>query len=295
MTIEKITEIFCLADNFVKFLEKNGLKRNVVGRKSMLSPSEFILLLVLKQAFCLKTNKILYYFTKYFFKDLFSQIPSYQQFNDGLNRAFPFLVALTTLLIKETKKKKAKFYVVDSLPLSICSNGHRYNVKIDNGTATSGKNLNGWYHGYKFHMIINQDMEIVGIKITNASVKDHAVLEGDFIKGLIGWLVGDKGYICKEKKEKLHKKSLNLLTRTRKNMKKYPITPFESYLLSQRQIVESVFSKLKYRYNIVTGYARSLRGYFVNVLSAVVTYCLEMRKNLKIYLTDKSFQELLIS
>ena len=295
MTEEKITEIFCLADNFVKYLENRGLKRSPVGRKSKLCMSEYITLLQFKQHIGIKTNKHLYFLLKTFLQPMFSKAPSYQQFNAGINASLPFLLALTMLLINENKMKKAKFYVVDSLPLPICSNGHRYNVKIDNGTASSSKNLNGWYHGYKFHLIINNNMEIVGIKATSASAKDHSALEKGFINGIIGWLVGDKGYICKKKRDELYEKGIFLLTRSRANMKKNPATAFQNYLLSKRQIVESVFSKLKYRFNIVCPCARSLCGYFVNMLSAVIAYSLDKKKNLKLYLENKAFYEIGIS
>lgn len=78
-------------------------------------------------------------------------------------------------------------------------------------------------------------MDIESNKISDGSVDDLDVLEGSFIAGIHGWLIGDKGYIGSEKTQQLAEKGITLITKTRKNMKKHPTTPTQNYLLSKRQ------------------------------------------------------------
>ena len=59
--------------------------------------------------------------------------------------------------------------------------------------------MNGWFFGFKFHMIINHDMDIVSMKITGGSTNDLAALDDKMVKDLMGVLFGDKGYIGKKK------------------------------------------------------------------------------------------------
>jgi hypothetical protein len=61
--------------------------------------------------------------------------------------------------------------------------------------AGRGKNMHGFYLGFKLHIIVNSNREIVGIEITPANVHDIQALKKDsFVKHVKGILVGDKAY-----------------------------------------------------------------------------------------------------
>jgi hypothetical protein len=279
MSPDKITEIFYIADNYVKALEKNGFKKSVVGRKSTITTSEYLTLLIIKQESSIKTIKSLYEATTNYFRDMFPNVPSYQQFDEGINKTFPYLLVLTKIILEINKERPSNYSIADSAPLPICSNGHRYNLEIDLGLASSSKNLNGWYYGFKLHIIVNDRLEFVSLKITTASVKDYNALDEKMTRGITGWLIGDKGYICAKKAKELAKRGLFLLTRSKTSMKKRPATKLQNFLLSKRQPIEGVFSKLFFRYSAVTKSARSLTGFFVQVFSAILVYSLEAKNN----------------
>jgi len=281
--MHNLEEVYILNDNFVKFLEQQNLKRNPVGRKSTLSVSEYMTLIMLQQELGIRINKVFYFLIKNLFQKHFSKLPSYQQFNEGLRYTLPYLLLLTSLLINKNKKKKAKFYIVDSTPLPICANAYRYNLKIDFGLAKTGKNLNGWFHGFKAHLITNHNLEIVGLCFSDGAKKDYNVLNGNMIKDLTGWLIGDKGYICSQVSQNLAKQGLFLLTRTRKNMKKFPATNYQNYLLSKRETIETVFSILKSQLNMITQGAKSLLSFFSKIFAAILLYCICKTQNLKKY------------
>lgn len=154
--------------------------------------------------------------------------------------------------------------------------------------------MNGWYWGFKIHLLINHNMEIESIKLSRGSTSDIDVLEGVFIDGIRGWLVGDKGYISQKKARSLASKGIKLVARSRKNMRKVPALPTHNYLLSKRQSVESVFSYLKHRLSMLNSYARSVESFFMNVFSAIVTYSLKRTKILDL-LCNKDFLSLAIS
>jgi len=292
--IQNIEEVYCLCDNFVKYLNSIGIKKHPAGRKSMLCTSEYMLIILIKHSFSIRTNSSLYFLIKHYgFAKLFSTFPSYQQFNEGIRRSLPYLIGLTTLIIKSNKNKKALYHLVDSTPIPVCSNGHRYNVKIDKKFASAGKNLNGWFYGFKLHLIVNHNLDIMGLKITNGSTKDFKVLDGDMVKNLIGWIVGDKGYISSETSSRLAKQGLILLVKPRKNMKKYPATKWQNFLFAQREKIEGIFGVLKLRFNLVTNLARSIDGFFTSVFGAIVTFLIT-RKSVK-DLCINSFEKILIS
>ena len=57
--MKNIVEVYCLIDNFVKKIDSENL-RSKVGRRSMLSKTDYMFLSILKQEYGFKTNKQLY-------------------------------------------------------------------------------------------------------------------------------------------------------------------------------------------------------------------------------------------
>jgi hypothetical protein len=283
--MKNIVEVYCFVDNFVKMIEVKGTKK-LVGRKGILTKTDYVTLTILKQDLGIKTTKQLYEFVQEYMRKDFPRLPSYQQFNDGIKSTFRYCISIAWILTKMTRQKGSKYHIVDSSPLPVCNNQHRFAAKLFKGLARSGKNLNGWFWGFKLHLIINHNMEIESIRISDGSTRDSSVLEGDFIDMIRGWLVGDKGYIGKEKAKELASKNIRLVTKPRKNMLHCPATPVQNYLLSKRQSIESVFSYLKHRLSAVNSYARSIEGFFVNVFSAIITYTLNLKDKNMPYLSE---------
>ena len=101
----------------------------------------------MKQNYSIKTNKNLYEIIKNCTKNLFSKLPSYAQFNEGMNGNFPYLLLFLKVFMEINKLRSEGIYYIDSTLVPICSNAHRYSVKVDLGFASSSKNMNGWTQG----------------------------------------------------------------------------------------------------------------------------------------------------
>ncbi len=82
--MKNIVEVYCLIDNFVKMIESKNTKI-LVGRKSALSKTDYITLALFKQEHGIKTTKQLYEFVRDYMQKDFPPLPSYQQFNEGIN------------------------------------------------------------------------------------------------------------------------------------------------------------------------------------------------------------------
>ena len=277
--MKNIVEIYCLADDLVKFMKKEAGRNSKVGRPGNLSKAEYITLAIMKQEYGIRTNKKLYNLVKYCTPRLFSELPSYAQFNEGLNATLPHLFMFLQIWMQINKAHGPNVYYVDSTTMPICANAHRYRVKVDLGLASSGKNIYGWFYGFKMHLIINYNMEIVSIKFTTGSTSDIKALDEKLTKELMGILIGDKGYISAKKKKELAKQGLILMTKPRKNMPHTPATILSIMLLRSWQRIESVFGNLKHNLVFVNRYARSLTGYFAQAIAALVTYCIQKNEN----------------
>ena len=85
---------------------------------------------------------------------------------------------------------------IDSTPIAVCHNRritrHRTFVEV----AQRGKNSIGWFYGFKLHLVVDDQGELISFFVTPGNVDDRKGLEkmSKFIKGQ---LFGDKGYISK--------------------------------------------------------------------------------------------------
>lgn len=273
--MKNMVEVYCLVDNLVKLISMK-MKKSPAGRPGNLSTTDYVVLAIMKQQMGFQTTKQFYENAKHAYASEFPLFPSYQQFNHGIKSTFKFFIIISWVLMQRVRSRKSKYHFIDSTPIPVCSNQYRFAAKLFKGLASAGKNAFGWYWGFKLHLIINENMEIESLRITDGSSSDISVLDGKFIAYITGILVGDKGYISKEKSAELALKNLTLITKPRKNMRKLPATKEFNYLLSQRQAIESVFSTLKYRLNAVNTFARSAEGFFVSVFSAVTAYSINL-------------------
>lgn len=126
--------------------------------------------------------------------------------------------------------------------------------------------------------MINHLGEVINIKLTSGSIPDVAVLES-LTHELKGILLGDKGYLSKAKAEFLASRGLKILTPSCRNMKTKSIqTEKEKKLLGRRGLIETVNDQLKNLNQIEHSRHRSVNNFMVNMMAAVVAYCLNQNK-----------------
>lgn len=274
--IPNLVEVYCLASNLASKIDES-LGKTKVGRKPILTRAEYITLAIIKQERSIQTNKDLYELVKYCMNNDFPRLPSYQQFCEGLESNILYLILMNQILCKMNVASEEAEYIIDSTKLPICKTIYSNSAKVGLGVADYGKTLEGWFFGFKLHIIINSNMDIVSFKFSRASQSDISALDDFMVKDLMGLLFGDKGYISAKKTKELLNQNLRLVTRSRKNMAKLPVEIPIAKLLSIRQRVETVFGQLKDTFMLIYTKARSLRSFFSNALSALLAYTLKRK------------------
>jgi hypothetical protein len=274
--ISNLVEVYCLVSNLTKKIDQN-IKKNNVGRKGILSRADYITMAIIKQERCIRTNKDLYQLIKYCMKRDFPVMPSYQQFCEGLESSFMYLAIIGQVLAQMNRSQEEDEYIVDASAMPICKTIYANQACLGEGLADYGKNLEGWFFGFKIHLIININMEVVSFKFSPASTSDIAALDEKMVSGLKGFLIGDKGYISSKKTALFLKNGLHLITRPRKNMKKSPVTKRFLSLLSKRQRVETVFGQLKDNFMFICRKVRSVQSFFAHACAALVAYMLKQK------------------
>jgi len=129
----------------------------------------------------------------------------------------------------------------------------------------------GWFYGFKLHLAINHQGEIVSFCVTRGNVDDRKAVP-HLMKNLKGIACADKGYISKNLTASLAEQGITLVTKVRKNMKKKILSAFEKFLLSKRGIIETIIDQLKNWYHLEHSRHRSPVNFLVNIVSALAAY-----------------------
>jgi len=92
------------------------------------------------------------------------------------------------------------------------------------------------------------------------------------MRGIIGKLFGDKGYISQTLFEQLWQRGLHLVTKIKKTMKNRLMPLLDKILLRKRAIIESVNDHLKNIAQIEHSRHRSPLNFMVNLIARLVAY-----------------------
>ena len=91
-------------------------------------------------------------------------------------------------------------------------------------------------------------------------------------------LYGDRGYISKALHDELLAKGLKLITLIRRNMKPRLMRLWDRLMLRRRSLIETVNDQIKNISQIEHSRHRSLTGFMVNVVGALIAYTYQPKK-----------------
>ena len=268
--------IFCDVDDFCKAYEEYCMhslmmeKKKVIPRTRM-ALSEIMTILIMFHLSGYRTFK--WYYKKYVMqhqKKDFPNLVSYNRFVEIMEYA---LVPLILYIVRARFVKCSGISFVDSTPVKVCDNHRIKSHRVFSEYAKRGKSSMGWFYGFKLHLIINEQGEILSFCLTSGNVDDRneAVMDS-LTKEIFGKLFADRGYISQKLFEKLLKKDITLVTRAKKNMKNKLMNLYDRLMLRKRTVIESVNDFLKNICEIEHSRHRSIKNFLVNLLSALAAY-----------------------
>jgi hypothetical protein len=273
-----LVEIFCQIDDFCKFFDENSIKllgdKKNVGRKQRLLASEIMTITIYFHHSGFKNFKDYYNIAiKGYLRDNFSTTVSYNRFIELKQKVLLPLLLFLRLHSAECNGVS----VIDSFALDVCHIRRESQHKLFKHTAQKGKTSVGWFYGFKLHIVVNTQGEIINFHFTpgNVSDNDPSVIEA-LSKDIWGKLIGDKGYIGAF--ERLYKKGIFLIHKLRKNMKNKLMHIFDKKLLKKRGIIESIISILKESLSIEHSRHRSKLAFLVHIFSSLAAYALRPEK-----------------
>ena len=208
----------------------------------------------------------------------FKKLVSYNRFIE-LKQKMALDLGLFAMLLCQLNKCTGTSFI-DSTPLTVCHNRRIYSHKVFKGLATRGKTSTGWFFGFKLHIVIDQNGNILNFHFTPGNVSDaNAANLKSLLADLFGNIYGDKGYLLNQKLfEYFYENGLHMITKIRLNMDNKLMEFGHKLLLSKRGMVESVIDILKIHLSIDHTRHRSPRAFLSNLFSGLVVYAFYPKK-----------------
>ena len=276
---DKVTEIFCLVDDFCKEMElvldrnsieaENGRPRRM--KRPKMSDSEVITIMVLfhlKGYRCLK-HFYLHHVCRHMMDD-FPKTLSYNRFVELQKKSVvPMVVFLQTCCLGQC----SGISFLDSTVIRACHYKREKQNRVFRDIAAKGRGTMGWFFGFKLHIIINECGEIIDFLVTKGNEDDRQPLrDRAFHEKVFGKIFADRGYIGKDLFEKLFVDGIHLVTKIKKNMKNSLMHIYDKIMLRKRAVVESVNDILKNQCQIEHTRHRSFDNFITNLISGLIAY-----------------------
>ena len=269
----KVTEIYCMADDFCKEFTLQQEKYMIKDMKTMhrnkpnrMSDAEIMVILILFHSGGFRCFK--HYYKEYVCKHLKHLFPRQVSYNRFVELEKEVLLPMTIFIKRVLLGTCTGISFVDSTPLCVCRNQRILIHKTFEGLAERGRCSMGWFFGFKLHLIINDK----GENFTPGNVDDWEPLEqGKFLKNIKGKLCADKVYIGQALFENLFLNGIH-------NMRNSLMSIADRILLRKRALIETANDELKNIAQIEHSRHRSFSNFIANSLSAIAAYCFFEKK-----------------
>jgi len=275
-----LLKLFCHVDDFWQAFrpvwQQQMLTSGLIQRRraSQLSESEIMTLLILFHQSSYRHFKAFY--TEYVQQHLRNEFPRLVSYNRFV-RLMPRVGIPLYVYLRSCMGDCTGISFVDATPLRVCHNRRIHRHRVFDGFAARGKTSMGWFYGFKLHLVVSDQGELLAFDLTPGNVDDRKPVPS-LVKTLFGKLYGDKGYISQKLMERLLDNDLQLITGIRHNMKQRLMSLFDKLMLRKRSIIETINDQLKNISQIEHSRHRSINNFFVNLLAGLMAYCHQGKK-----------------
>lgn len=206
----------------------------------------------------------------------FPGLVSYTRFVELL----PSALAPMTLYLLSRMGQTRGIAFIDSTPIPVCHNKRIFHHKVFEGLAARGKSSMGYFWGFKLHLVVNDQGELLSFLLSPGNVDDRKPVP-TLTKHLWGKLFGDKGYVSQPLFEQLFDRGIQLITMPKKK-KKSPETRLlpllDKVLARKRSIIETINDQLKNVSQIAHTRHRSPTNFLVNLIGGLLAYTFQPKK-----------------
>lgn len=279
--MDSLDALFCHIDDFCQQFEpkwrqlllSDGTQRRQRQRGMSLSEIMTILISFHRQQY---RNFKAYYCQHVcvYWRSAFPGLVSYQRFVEWM----PSALLPLCVYLKHCFGTCTGISFIDSSCLKVCHNRRIRRHKVFRGLAARGKTSVDWFFGFKLHLVVNDQGELLNIQITPGNTDDRKPVD-DLLKDLYGKVFADRGYVSKALAQQLFESyGIEFFAKPKRNMKNHLMRLTDKLLARKRAIVETVIDQLKNISQIEHSRHRSSTNFMVNVICGLIAYCHQPKK-----------------
>ena len=276
-----LLEMFCDVDEFCVRMDAQQaakqLGKGKRGAQATLCWSEVMTILIHFHQSHYRDFKA--YYIEHVQKELRNEFPklvSYNRFVELIPAVLPYLVLYLLSRLGQTRG----IAFIDSTPIPVCHNKRIFHHKVFEGMAVRGKSTLGYFFGFKLHLVVNDQGELLSFVLSPGNVDDRVPVL-TLVKKLWGKLFADKGYVKQALFEQLFEQGIQLITPPKKSKKKQEtrlIPLLDKLLARKRSIIETINDQLKNISQIVHTRHRSPTNFLANLLCGLLAYTFQDKK-----------------
>ena len=275
-----LLELFCRVDDFwlafappwkQTLLHSGQIKRQ---RSGHLAESEIMTILIHFHQSHYRDFKAFY--TRYVLPHLRSDFPGLVSYSRFV-RLIPSVLFPLAAYLETCRGQCNGLSFIDSTKLVVCHNRRIKQHRVFAGLAERGKDSVDWFYGFKLHIAVTDQGDLLACRLTPGNVDDRRPVP-ELAQRLFGKLVGDKGYLSKDLVAWLLEQGVELLTPIKRNMKPRLVRLNDKLLLRKRVLIETINDQLKNVSQIEHSRHRSPANFLVNVLAGLIAYCHHPKK-----------------
>jgi len=275
-----LLELYCAVDDFCQSMEKEQVG-HLLGdssqgrhRAGQLSDSEALTIMIHFHQSHYRTFKAYYQeHVVVYLRGEFPYLISYGRFVQRM----PRLLGWLCLYLFSRFGSCTGISFVDATFIAVCDNRRIQQHKVFKGIVARGKGSTGWSFGFKLHLVVNQQGDLLAIYLTAANRHEVKALP-KLVKRLFGKLFGDMAYLSQPMFEQLMEQGLQLITKVKSNMKNKLMLMTDKLLLRKRSIIETINDQLKNISQIEHSRHRSPVNFLVNLVSGLIAYTHQPKK-----------------
>lgn len=276
-----LESLFCHVDDFCQWFEprwqhqllSDGFQHRQRARSLCLSESMTILIAFHQSAY----RNFKWFYTQLvcrYWRKAFPQLVSYNRFVEWM----PSVLLPLCAYLRHCFGQCTGISFIDSTSIKVCHNRRIATHKVFNNFAARGKTSVDWFFGFKLHLVVNEQGELLNVMLTPGNTDDRQPVP-QLLQQLFGKVFGDRGYLSKKLALRLWQRSgIHLITRLRRNMRNCLMSLSDKLLLRRRAIIESVIDQLKNISQIEHSRHRSPVNCLVNLVCGLIAYCHQPKK-----------------
>jgi transposase len=276
-----LEDLFCSVDDFCQIFEPqwerqllgNGLLQRKRSRSLCLSEMMTILIAFHQSSY---RNFKAYYQQKVQqdWRRAFPGLVSYQRFVEWI----PSTLLPLCAYLRSCFGRCTGISFIDSTSLKVCHNRRIQQHRVFKDLAARGKTSVDWFFGFKLHIVVNDQGELLNLVLTPGNTDDRTPVP-KLLQRLFGKVFADKGYVSQKLAQQLLESvGVQLITKLKRNMKNRLLSLSDRLLLRKRSIIETIIDQLKNISQIEHSRHRSPVNCLVNLVCGLIAYSHQPKK-----------------